>query len=59
MAKPPGFNGRIGIAFTADKNGRPIAYRWCFPAMRWIRIGYDAAKLHIAAGEADEIRYVR
>jgi hypothetical protein len=59
MAKTPGFNCRIAIAFTADKHGRPIAYRWSFPGMRWIRMGYDAAKLHVAAGEADEIRYVK
>lgn len=60
MNKTPGFNCRIGIAFTADKNGRPIAYYWSrslYP--RWIRIGYDRAKLLVATKQADEVPYVK
>jgi hypothetical protein len=46
------------IAFTADKNGRPVAYRWDLTCFRWFRIGYDEAKLRIALGTAREVRYV-
>jgi hypothetical protein len=59
MRKTPGFNSRISIAFTADKNGKPIAYYWSSLAMRWIRIGYDRAKTLVSAGDADQVNYVR
>ena len=60
MNNTPGFNCRIGIAFTANKNGKPIAYYWSrsmYP--RWIRIGYDRAKLLVDSGQADRIAYVK
>jgi hypothetical protein len=59
MNKTPGFNTRISIAFTADKNGKPIAYYWSSLAMRWIRIGYDKAKMLVSTGGADQVDYVR
>lgn len=49
------------IAFTADKNGKPLAFidaRYCGGAA-WHRIGYDEAKLRIATGKAVEVRYIR
>lgn len=58
--KTPGFNTRLQIAFTADKNGKAIAYYWSravYP--RWIRIGYDRAKLLVAGGDADQVAYTK
>lgn len=48
------------IAFTVDKNGRPIAYRdsRCSSA-RWIRIGVDEARLLIAQGLARQVPYIK
>lgn len=45
------------ITFTADKNGKPIAYREGYN-LRYFRIGYDEAKLMIATGQAIEIPFV-
>jgi hypothetical protein len=47
------------VSFTADKHGRPIAYRdsRAAGAGRYIRIGYDKAKLMVATGKAEETRY--
>ena len=60
MTKTPGFNTRIQIAFTADKNGKPIAYYWSRAlSPRWIKIGYDRAKMLVATGDADQISYIR
>jgi hypothetical protein len=59
MTNTPGFNTRISIAFTADKNGKPIAYRWCRPGMRWIKMNYDEAKMLVASESADQIEYRR
>jgi len=47
------------IAFTADKIGRPVAYRWCLIQHRWFRIGLDDAKIKIATGTAREVRYAK
>ena len=47
MAKP-----KIKIRFSADKNGKPRAHYWGL-ARRWLPISVDAAKLKLAAGEAD------
>ena len=55
----PGFNSRISIAFTADKNGKPIAYYWSRRAVRWIKIGYDKAKVLVGSGDADQTEYRR
>ena len=59
MTKTPGYNSRLGIAFTADKNGRQVAYYWSRAASRWIKMGLDEAKLHVAAGDPDRIEYRR
>lgn len=52
-------NDQMQIAFTTDKNGRPIAYRWSPLSCRWMKIGIDAAKLRIASGMAREVAYSR
>jgi hypothetical protein len=49
------------IAFTADKNGTPIAYyllRAGFTT-RWIKMGYDKAKIEVATGTAIQVEYVK
>lgn len=56
-AKTPGYNCRLTIKFSADKNGRPLAHYWSggtFGQARWFRISYDAARLFIAQGQADQ-----
>jgi hypothetical protein len=51
---------RTQVAFTTDKHGRPLAYRWSVAAGgRWLRVGYDEAKLAIATGKARETRYAK
>lgn len=57
MANTPGFNCRISIAFTADKNGKPVAYRWSAMAMRWIKMAHAEAKMLVSTEAADEIEY--
>ena len=59
--KTPGYNSRLQIAFTADKNGKAIAYYLSRGggSMRWIRMGYAAAKDFVAQQTADEVRYIR
>lgn len=42
------------IKFQTMRNGRPAAYRWCWLAGRWIRIGNAEARLLIATGQAIE-----
>ena len=45
------------IAFTADKHGKPIAYKWSPMAMRWIKTSYDEAKIKVATGAAVQVAY--
>jgi len=45
------------IAFTADQHGRPLAYRWSWLGMRWLRVALDAAKLDLSTGAAIEVAY--
>lgn len=40
------------VAFGVDKNSKPLAYRWSFLAMRWFKVGYEAAKLMVSTGDA-------
>ena len=47
------------IAFTTDKNGKPIAYRNSPVQMRWFRIGYEEAKLLIATGQAEQVEFIK
>jgi hypothetical protein len=47
------------VAFTANRKGQPIAYRWCTSFHRWFRIGYEEAKFAVAIGEAIEVRYIK
>lgn len=47
------------IAFTTDKNGKPIAYRNSPIQMRWFRIGYEEAKLLIATGQAEQVKFIK
>lgn len=52
----------LQVAFTADKNSRPIAYylsRVPGCSWRWIKMCLDAAKVAVATGEAVEIPYTR
>lgn len=56
----PGYNRRMTFAFTADRNGRPVAYYWSqcrVSTSRWIRAPFEASKLLVAMGAADETRY--
>lgn len=47
------------IAFTADKNGTPIAYRFCVRGFRWFRMSYDEAKIQVATGQARQVAFVK
>ena len=47
------------IAFTANRKGQAIAYRWCPYGHRWFRTGYEAAKFAVATGEAIEVPYLK
>lgn len=65
MTKTPGYNTRLRIAFTADRNGRPVAYYWSghgYPGMRgagrWIRMSLAEARDHVAQGYADQVSYL-
>jgi hypothetical protein len=42
------------IKFTADKNGRPLAHRWCWRMRRWFRMTIDAARIAVSTGPAFE-----
>lgn len=42
------------ILSKTDKNGKKIYFRWSKPAMRYIRISADEAKILIASGAATE-----
>ena len=53
MAKTPGYNCRISIAFDVIAGGRKVAYRWTRSQMRWFRMGLAEAELLIATGAAD------
>jgi hypothetical protein len=56
-AKTPGYNCRLTIRFSADKNGRPLAHAWnqsILSSGRWIRISTDAARMFVAQGQADQ-----
>lgn len=47
------------IAFTADKNGKPVAYKDTRSiSARWVRVSYEEAKLLVATGAAREVAYV-
>jgi hypothetical protein len=53
--RTPGYNCRLTIRFSADKNGRPLAHYWSHNRLssgRWIRLGYDEAKMFVAQGQA-------
>lgn len=49
----PGYNCRIAIRFTTDKNGRKLAHYWSRGAFRWIRIVTANAEMWIAQDLAD------
>jgi hypothetical protein len=49
----PGFDHRISIKFTTDRNGRKLAHRWSMRALRWFRISLADAELWIATDAAD------
>jgi hypothetical protein len=55
----PGYTMHVEIAFTADRHGNPIAYRWSVGARRWIRVSYGEAKVYIAAGLATEVPFAK
>lgn len=51
----PGYNCRIAIRFTSDKNGRKLAHYWSGNFYgRWIRIGLTNAETWIATDRADQ-----
>ena len=43
----PGYNSKITVRISTDKNGRPMAH-YCGLAGRWIRMNMDEAKMLIA-----------
>jgi hypothetical protein len=64
-AVTPGYNRRLSVAFTVDKHGKPIAYRWSgdfAPGtlhVRWIRMPLVEAQNLAAQGAVERVRYVR
>jgi hypothetical protein len=48
------------VAFTTDKNGKPIAYRSSFMCsrLRWVRMNMLDAQLGIATGHYVEAEYI-
>ena len=64
-AVTPGYNRRLSVAFTVDKHGKPIAYRWSgdfAPGTlhgRWIRMPLVEAQNLDAQGAVNRVRYVR
>lgn len=56
--RTPGYNTRLRIAFTTDRNNQPIAY-YEGASRRWIRIGHDKAEMLVTGNYADEVPYVR
>ncbi len=55
-SKTPGYNIRLQIRFSADRNGRPLAHYWSQSVLsngRWIKMGYEAARMFVAQGQAD------
>jgi hypothetical protein len=48
----------LRIAFTTDKNGREIAYRVGKHMLNHYRTGLDEAKMLVATGQAQQVRYV-
>jgi hypothetical protein len=50
-------NDQVQIAFTTDKNRKPLAYRWSPLAARWIKIGIEDARLRISTSTAREVSY--
>lgn len=46
------------VAFTTDKHGRPIAYRWCSFGMRWFRMSYAEAELQVSTEQARQVPYI-
>ena len=55
--KTPGYNTHLEIAFTTDKHGRPVAYRWAPSLHRWIRMSLADARHFVAGGEATQVSY--
>jgi hypothetical protein len=53
----PRGTGLNKIAFTVDKRGKTLAYRYSLPAQRWFRIGVEAARLQLSTGQAIEVDY--
>lgn len=51
--KTPGFNCRLSIRFSTDKNGRKLAHYWSAKAVRYIRVGTADAEMWIAQDLAD------
>jgi hypothetical protein len=48
---------RPTYAFTANKKGQAIAYRWDGIQARWFRTQLAAAQLAVVTGQADEETY--
>jgi hypothetical protein len=53
----PGYNVHLEIAFTTDRYGRPIAYRWSPSSHRWMRMSLNDARIFVAEGEATQVPY--
>lgn len=53
--KTPGYNSRLEIYFTTDKNGKRRAFRFSPRQFRAFPIGVAEAELFIAQGQADQI----
>lgn len=48
----PGYNTRIAIFFTTDRNGRKVAYRWSGMQVRAFRMQLAEAELLVATEAA-------
>ena len=48
----PGYNSKITVRISADKNGRPMAHYWSLMARRWIGMNLDEGRLLIATETA-------
>ncbi len=54
LAKTPGYNRRLTIRLSRDKNGRPLAHYWGGPQSgRWFRMPIHDARMALAQDLAD------
>ncbi len=54
-SKTPGYNVRLSIRFTTDRNGRVRATRYSSMNQRWFPVKVSDAELWIAQDLADRV----